>query len=124
MEMWTIYWLLTIPEIGRYVQGVGVIFLLVSILTVIVTIFIYVLWRFDNDEDAASAFKLIMPCALVSIFIAITFNFAAALIPTKENMMYIIGAYAVTNVDGVEKLPPNIVNAANKFMEDYIEEVE
>jgi hypothetical protein len=42
--------------------------------------------------------------------------------PNKEQIMYIIGGYVTTNTAGIEKLPPNLVNAANKFLEGYTKE--
>jgi hypothetical protein len=43
------------------------------------------------------------------------------MIPSEKALYKIIGAYAVTNIEGVEKLPPNIVKAANNFLEGLID---
>ena len=39
-------------------------------------------------------------------------------IPSKQDIMIITGGYIVTNTEGVEKLPANLVSAANKYLEE------
>jgi len=46
------------------------------------------------------------------------------LTPSEKQMMYMIGGYAATNVENIEKLPKTVVNAANKFLEQYTDKTE
>jgi len=39
--------------------------------------------------------------------------------PSKEDVYYLVGGYAITNSVEVAKLPENIVGAANDFLESY-----
>jgi len=41
------------------------------------------------------------------------------LIPTQDQMKYVVGGYVVTNVEGIQDLPKNVMGAANKFLEDF-----
>ncbi|MCK4609487.1 MAG: hypothetical protein KAT71_08390 [Gammaproteobacteria bacterium] len=43
-------------------------------------------------------------------------------VPSTDQMKYIIGGSYVTNIENIEKLPPNVVDAANKFLEKMNEE--
>lgn len=47
-----------------------------------------------------------------------------AVIPSERGLMMMVGGYFVTNIDGIEKLPPNVVGAASEFLERYIDEEE
>jgi len=38
-------------------------------------------------------------------------------LPNEAQMKYIIGGSYVTNIENIEKLPPNMIDAANKFLE-------
>ena len=59
--------------------------------------------------------KLALPVFLVCTFIVV-------LVPDKEQIIYIAGGYLATNIEDIEKLPPNIVKSANKFLEDFAQE--
>lgn len=45
-------------------------------------------------------------------------------IPTEKQIMMIAGSYFVSNIDGIEKVPPNLVKALNKMAEDFTQPVE
>ena len=52
----------------------------------------------------------------VIVFVLIIF---AAIIPDKNQIVFLTGAYVTTNTEGVKELPENIVSAANNFLKDY-----
>ena len=62
-------------------------------------------------------FKLSRNLIIYSIITA----FISSFIPSEKSVYKIIGAYAVTNIEGIEKLPPNLVKAANNFLKGLIE---
>ena len=41
------------------------------------------------------------------------------LIPSKETSMMIVASNLLTNMDGIENLPPNTIKAINKFLEKF-----
>lgn len=45
----------------------------------------------------------------------------AGAIPNAKQMAYLTGGYIATNTENVDKLPQNLVDAANKFLESYSE---
>lgn len=40
-----------------------------------------------------------------------------SIIPGERHMYLLVGGYAATNIDGIDRLPKNIVNAANAYLE-------
>jgi hypothetical protein len=41
----------------------------------------------------------------------------AVLIPSEKQLYFIAGGYAATNITGIDKLPENVVKAANDWLE-------
>jgi len=54
---------------------------------------------------------------LVSSCVAVAATLIAVVLPSESELMRIIGGHVVTNIEGVEKLPPNLIDAANAFLE-------
>ena len=108
MDLLTLYLIFILPNI----QGV---FIFLSIVTGVAILASFVFGAIEENERAkawgSSMIKVIIPFVVV-----------ASLIPSSKQMMYIIGGYAATNVENIEKLPKNVVNAANKFLESYTQE--
>lgn len=44
------------------------------------------------------------------------------IIPTEKQMYTLAGGYYVANIEGIDKLPKNVVGAVNKFIETYTED--
>lgn len=70
-----------------------------------------------NEEAYATAFKwfkntlkTIAFCMVISIFI-----------PDNKQMLTLIGGYAVTNNEQIQKLPDNVLKAANAYLEGLVE---
>jgi hypothetical protein len=105
MELSTLYWLLILPSVG------GAMLLMGAFSTVGFGV-ICVLSLFD---DCPWHKKVKFNYIIIPIFMWL----AGILIPSEKQMMYLIGGYAATNVENIEKLPKNVVDAANKFLEDY-----
>lgn len=60
------------------------------------------LWANQMKKWGAAAIIL---CALI-----------AALIPSEKQLYFIAGGYAATNIAGIDKLPENLVKAANDWL--------
>lgn len=58
----------------------------------------------------------------LGVFLLILASIISVTTPDKKSIMIIAGAYSVTNVEGIEKLPPNIVRAANDYLESLTNE--
>ena len=44
------------------------------------------------------------------------------LIPSKKDMMVIVGVDLIANIKGVEEVPPNLVKAINNYLKEFKEE--
>jgi hypothetical protein len=61
----------------------------------------------DRVNKIIQYLKVILPIALILVVI----------IPSESQLKYIIGGSYVTNIENIEKLPPNMIDAANQFLE-------
>lgn len=84
----------------------------------------YELGRFDSDPSCIPIWRKYFP---FKTFILIAFLYA--MYPTTDELKYIIGGAMVWNgveaakdIDGVEKLPANVVGAMNHFLEQIQEQ--
>lgn len=76
---------------------------------------------YSHDHNKAAAIK---PQAITKPFAiaAVICLFIVAALPSTDSAWKMIGAYVVTNIDGVGDLPPNLIDAANVFLEQYATE--
>ena len=123
MDLSTLYWILILPSIGGAITAIGVItgvgFGVAGIIYFVSGDMTYG----DSDKKTGlfeSARKAIRTGAIICFPVILFSSF----IPTSKQMMYMIGGYAATNVENIEKLPENVVNAANKFLEQYTDKAE
>jgi hypothetical protein len=73
----------------------------------------------DDDEDGRKiALRIFKFAKKVGVY-AIVFALISSALPSERQLKYILGGYVVTNIVGLNELPPNIIKAANKFLEDY-----
>jgi len=123
MDFFTLYLIIILPNLGT---AVGITSTLAAI-TLLVWGFLMIvfvedgLYHYTKDDKKAEITKRtntaikIFKWAILPVVLGMLSN----LVPTSKQMMYLIGGYAVTNVQGVSALPENVVNAANKFLEDF-----
>ena len=119
MELSTLYWVFTIPSIGNFFGAIGGI-LVAACLVAIVLSALEMDCTYGQEEKKANLRKTRDKFTKLLIIPVLLF-FISVFIPTEKTMMYMIGGYAATNVEGVEKLPKNVINAANRFLEKYTE---
>ena len=117
MDLSTLYWVLILPNIGNFLVGAGVI----SVIFCGAWVLVHAVSIDTTYNDEPKKEKLRESRNKVMKFIAAPalLFLIATFIPTSKQMMYLIGGYAATNVENIEKLPKNVVNAANKFLESY-----
>lgn len=108
-----------------------------AVLFLVVTFFVNVVLESDEDgERVRNSWKNVgsgrlikaIKIGLVSFLVATTLN---TLIPDREGMKYIAGAAvvaysaeAVSNIDGIDKLPANVVSVVNKLLEDIARDLD
>ncbi len=72
----------------------------------------------NRDEEACkvagkwfkNTFITLAFCMFISIFI-----------PSEKQMLTLVGGYAVTNNEQIQKLPDNVLKAANAYLEGLVE---
>jgi len=117
MELSTLYWILILPNIGVFFTVIGVL-IIVACLFLIISAAISIDCTYGN-EDKINRLRKTRDKATKFMVLPVIILFIAVFIPSGKQMMYMIGGYAATNIEDVEKLPKNVVNAANKFLESY-----
>jgi len=123
MDFSTLYWILVLPNLGT---AIGVVS---SLLSIALIIYGFISIGFSDDNlyytEASERPKVIAQRKskggkfIKWSALPILIGMLSTLIPTDKQMMYMIGGYVVTNVQGIEKLPNNVIGAANKFLEDF-----
>ena len=81
-------------------------------------------YRHVTDDDIAEQrayWRRMRRLTIPVMSLAFTVWFALVLVPSERAMMHIVGGYVATNIDGVEQLGPNFVDAANALLERYSE---
>jgi len=107
-------WLVTtlIPNINATAIGVMVL----SGLAAVIPAGVLVGCWLDDDGEEFSHARLVRVVRALVITCAVSTTLVCIL-PAKKQMMLILGGAIVTNIEGIEKLPPNLVRAANAFLE-------
>jgi hypothetical protein len=118
MELSTIYFILILPSIGSAITAIGAI-IGVGFGVSGIVYFLNGDMAYGDQEKKANFFKAGRKAIKTGASICFPIIFLASFIPSSKQMMYMIGGYAATNVENIEKLPKNVVNAANKFLESY-----
>ena len=120
MSVFELYLIFTLPTIGYLLLIGAVISFSITLLTGLIVL--NELGSFHSNEKkeeikkrAGSFYRKIIP---LTIALAIV----SALIPSHKTLKYMIGGYVITNADGIENLPDNVVKAANEFLERYNEQ--
>lgn len=121
MDFLTLYFIVILPSLKSAIIALAAIVLIASIVMG-VAYFIQGDIVYGDSDKKKALFKSGRSYLKKGAIIFAPILLLASFIPSEKQMMYLIGGYAATNVENIEKLPKNMVNAANKFLEDYTEE--
>lgn len=111
-ELW--FYFVAIPSIKEWM----VLFVVVGFIAGFVSFSLY-LFKEDCDiKQSGLSFKPFLWVSVMSMLIGLPLS----LLPDEKQIMLLTGGYVVTNTEGVNELPDNIVNAANNFLKDYTKE--
>ena len=117
MDLSTLYWVLILPNIGTFFTIISCL-LIIGAGTIIVSSAME-LDGYNVEEERKTKLRATRNKATKFLVVPMALLFVSVFVPSSKQMMYLIGGYAATNVEGVEKLPKNVVNAANAFLEQY-----
>ncbi len=116
MELWELYLLVTLPSVGKMFGTFGALGMGAALICgICYCVFLGMAYNDDDKKIAAGllrATKYITPAALILMTVGVA-------IPSKSGLYTIVGGYYATNLEGAKDLPPNILKAANKFLEQY-----
>ena len=126
MELWQLWLLFVVPEIAGFINILSVALVFVG---TFVLIFFNILLRIEQakthpdkqDVCTTKAFLKFMIRLYIGLCVLATLS---SLVPTKDDAIKIVGGYYITNIENIDNLPPNAVKAANKFIEEYLEDNE
>ncbi len=122
MELWQLWLLFTVPAIAIFVSviSVSIVFIGTILLLFLGSKLCYdkASKQCDDVPETKALLKFLVPTYSVFCVIALL----SALVPTKDDAMKIVGGYYITNIENIDNLPPNIVKAVNKFIEEYLED--
>jgi len=111
LDLW--FFFVFIPGLAESIKVagsvVGACFVLGVIFTIISTC--------DDHELAPKVRKYTIMSLAAVLFLV----FVANILPNQRTVYMLAGAYAVTNIEGIEKMPKNVVEAANRYLESINE---
>ena len=71
----------------------------------------------EDDESQKAIAEKVLGLWKVTVTGAVLFTAIGIAVPDREQIMYIVGGSVVTNAEGIEELPDNLVQYANRFLE-------
>jgi hypothetical protein len=117
MDFWLLYLMTRTEDIGYALGPIAIMGAMISLFAA----FISLVMADEMGETMTNRVRKITRRALV---IASVCGVLSVLMPTRNDWYVMIGGYYVTHIEGVDKLPVNVVGAANEFLKRYQEEEE
>lgn len=125
MDLLTIYLLTVLPNLGILLGVLSSISLVCTLIFLVITSInrcnVYSWTTAEEKKEYVALFKCAVKTTKFVLPISFLLLIVCNLIPNERQMYTIIGGYAVTNIEGIDKLPKNLIGAANKFIENYAE---
>ncbi len=109
MSLFTLYLITMLPKIGTAFNTIGIL-----------SIIVFGVWALVVFIEKIEEYKkVVIKYLKISFFVL----FIGVLIPTSDTLKYIIGGYVITNIEGIEKLPKNLIKYANTILEEEVGDV-
>ncbi len=119
MSLFNLYLITILPNIGDFFIALSIGTIAVFLMLMVITSMTIDCTMDSNTEKAAKeARKKIILSYKLFVSIVIIFGILAVLIPSEKQIYQIVGGYSVTNIEGIDKLPANLVAVANKYLEE------
>ena len=112
--MWQLYLLATLDGWSGALQIIAFLCVLAALLSLL-----FAAMTSTEAEDITSRVAKTLYWAAPLLVFTILLG---AAIPSSKNAWIMAGAYVATNTEGVAELPPNVLAALNRFLEQYVEE--
>jgi len=105
MDLSTLYLIVMLPTLGNFM----------AITFGFITVILIGMYFIGLDKEAPWHGMIKKGYIILPILLWVM----GIMMPNQTQMQYLIDGYAVTNIEGIEKLPKNVMGAANKFLEDF-----
>lgn len=115
MGIWELYLLTVISNLS---YSLAIILTFSLLVVFFATIFLFMPILLGDEEDSERA-KFTLKGMKPIYILCVVFCLFGALLPSEKQIYLIIGGAYATNIDGIEKLPANVVKAANAFLDQY-----
>ena len=113
MNLFTLYLIFTVlPNLNT----ASITLCVLSGIALIIFMVCYVFSTGDDNANDLALCKKIIPKLLI-LFVPVFI--LTVLIPSGKQLAYLVSGYVITNTEDIDKLPKNLVDAANKYLEDY-----
>lgn len=105
-----------IPWINKTSDLTGIYSMVVLGITIFVYIFGYD--QFDTDQFNGRFKEICKKLVKYSAIILVFSLLAPIFLPDKQNMALILGVSSIEKIQGIDKLPPKLVNYINNALDD------
>ena len=114
MDFFTLYLIIMVSGLTKLFLIPAIIMAAIGLIMLIPFLILTSDSRLDEGElRILNLFKWLIPALLGVSFVM----FAVSIfIPSWEQMKILIGGYYVTNIDGIETIPANMVDLINSFL--------
>lgn len=117
MNIWLLWLLIVvIPGINGLLNTINIAIFVIACIVLLCAGLLIMFDSISNTDDLIKKIKKFKYAAVIW-FISCVF---VGLLPDKEQITYLVGGYFVTNIEDINKLPPNLIKSANQFLENYI----
>lgn len=114
MSMVTVYFLTRVGAFGTYFTFCGWVIPLLGVLWMITR---SIAWDDNKTHENSLSADRSKRAALVCVVVGFLFGALGAATPTTKEMVAIVGVQAITNIEGIDKVPENVVHLINNWME-------
>ena len=122
MSLLTLYLISTLPRLGDFIGGFSILLFVIAAGGLIVAAFEDGAVYGTPDHNWKKLWLTHMKKWGIATCVSI--SLISTLIPSEKQLYFIAGGYAATNIAGIDKLPGNVVKAANDWLEGINKESE
>ncbi|OJW21223.1 MAG: hypothetical protein BGO49_24740 [Planctomycetales bacterium 71-10] len=117
MDFWLLYLMTRTDHIRDAMRLFAALVLIGGVVTFVTS---PILLLIVHDVDVSDELKAMAKRWAKRVVIAASAcGLISPFLPTRNDWYVMIGGYYVTQVEGIDKLPANVVGAANEFLERY-----
>lgn len=118
MDFWLLYLITRTGQIHELCAIMGILGMIISLIGYALAVFGKT-QQGKYDEETRQFGTQLLPYTTKGIKVCLIPLLLSFALPSTNDWKLIVGGYYVTNIQGIEQLPPDIVLAAHKFLKEY-----